>query len=56
MQKRLTGPWSGEQNVAVRPVDFDSGRESLVQFYAGFFGHGQDVWLQADDLTLEELR
>jgi hypothetical protein len=37
-------------------VDFTSGRESLVQLYAGFFGHGQDVWLQVDDVVLEELR
>ncbi len=35
-------------------VDFDSGRESLVQLYAGFFGHGQDVWLQVDDVELRE--
>jgi hypothetical protein len=37
-------------------VDFDSGRESLIQLYAGFFGHGQDVWLQVDDVALEEVR
>jgi Domain of unknown function (DUF4185) len=36
-------------------VDFDSGRESLIQLYGGFFGHGQDVWLQLDDVVLEEL-
>jgi Domain of unknown function (DUF4185) len=37
-------------------VEFDSGRESLVQVYGGFFGHGQDVWLQLDDVVLEEIR
>jgi hypothetical protein len=36
-------------------VEFDSGRESLIQLYAGFFGHGQDVWLQLDDVVLEEI-
>ncbi|MEV5961543.1 DUF4185 domain-containing protein [Kribbella sp. NPDC051952] len=36
-------------------VDFNSGRESLIQLYGGFFGHGQDVWLQLDDVVLEEL-
>ncbi len=37
-------------------VEFDSGRESLVQVYAGFTGHGQDVWFQVDDVVLEEVR
>jgi hypothetical protein len=37
-------------------VDFNSSRESLVQLYAGFFGHSQDVWLQLDDVILEEVR
>ncbi|GAB3814899.1 DUF4185 domain-containing protein [Kribbella italica] len=37
-------------------VEFDSGRESLVQVYAGFTGHGQDVWFQLDDVVLEEVR
>lgn len=37
-------------------VDFDSGRESLIQLYAGFFGHSQDVWLQLDDVVVEEIR
>ncbi|WP_406049264.1 hypothetical protein [Kribbella sp. NBC_00889] len=37
-------------------VDFDSGRESLVQLYGGFFGHSQDVWLQLDDVVVEEIR
>ncbi|TDO33767.1 uncharacterized protein DUF4185 [Kribbella sp. VKM Ac-2527] len=37
-------------------VEFESGRESLIQLYAGFFGHGQDVWLQLDDVVLEEIR
>ena len=37
-------------------VDFGSGRESLVQLYGGFFGHGQDVWLQLDDVVVEEIR
>jgi hypothetical protein len=37
-------------------VEFDSGRESLVQVYAGFVGHGQDVWFQLDDVALDEIR
>ena len=37
-------------------VEFRHGRESLIQLYAGFFGHGQDVWLQLDDVVLEEIR
>ncbi|ADB29436.1 carbohydrate-binding protein [Kribbella flavida DSM 17836] len=37
-------------------VEFTSGRESLVQLYAGFFGPGQDVWYQLDDVVLEEIR
>ncbi|MGZ0149467.1 DUF4185 domain-containing protein [Kribbella sp. WER1] len=37
-------------------VEFDSGQESLIQLYAGFFGHSQDVWLQLDDVVLEEIR
>ena len=37
-------------------VEFNSGRESLIQLYGGFFGHGQDVWLQLDDVVLEEIR
>ena len=37
-------------------LDFDSGRESLIQLYAGFFGHNQDVWFQLDDVVLEEIR
>jgi hypothetical protein len=37
-------------------VEFDAGRESLVQVYAGFVGHGQDVWFQLDDVVLEEIR
>ncbi|WP_433164550.1 DUF4185 domain-containing protein [Kribbella sp. CA-247076] len=37
-------------------VEFNSGRESLIQLYAGFFGHGQDVWLQLDDVVLEEVK
>ncbi|TWD80900.1 uncharacterized protein DUF4185 [Kribbella amoyensis] len=37
-------------------VEFDSGRESLVQLYSGFVGHGQDVWFQLDDVMLEEIR
>ncbi|MGW1340946.1 DUF4185 domain-containing protein [Kribbella sp. NPDC002412] len=36
-------------------VEFDSGRESLIQLYGGFFGRGQDVWLQLDDVVLEEI-
>jgi hypothetical protein len=37
-------------------VEVQTGQESLIQLYAGFFGHGQDVWLQLDDVVLEELR
>jgi hypothetical protein len=37
-------------------VDLDTGGESLIQLYAGLFGHGQDVWLQLDDVVLEEIR
>ena len=37
-------------------VEVEPGRESLIQLYAGFFGHGQDVWFQLDDVVLEELR
>jgi hypothetical protein len=36
-------------------VDFNSGQQSLIQLYAGFFGHSQDVWLQLDDVVLEEV-
>ena len=51
--ERRSGAHSAYTKVS---LDFDTGRESLIQLYTGFFGHGQDVWLQADDLTLEELR
>jgi hypothetical protein len=27
----------------------------LINLYGGFFGHGQDVWLQLDDVALEEI-
>ncbi|GAA1617891.1 hypothetical protein GCM10009744_00570 [Kribbella alba] len=37
-------------------VEVDTGPESLIQLSAGFFGHGQDVWLQVDDVVLEEIR
>ena len=37
-------------------VEVETGRESLIQLYTGFFGHGQDVWLQLDDVVLEEIR
>ncbi|GAA1603190.1 hypothetical protein GCM10009789_66500 [Kribbella sancticallisti] len=37
-------------------VEVQTGREALIQLYAGFFGHGQDVWLQLDDVVLEEIR
>ena len=37
-------------------VEFNSGSDSLIQLYGGFFAHGQDVWLQLDDVALEEIR
>jgi hypothetical protein len=51
--ERQSGAHPGYTQVS---VDFDTGRESLIQLYAGFFGHGQDVWLQLDDVVLEEIR
>ncbi|MGW7682553.1 DUF4185 domain-containing protein [Kribbella sp. NPDC054772] len=60
--RTLRGQTIAQQSGGAHPqytqvsVDFDSGKESLVQVYAGFFGHGQDVWLQLDDVVLEEVR
>ncbi len=50
-----TNPGGAHPEYTRVSVEFDSGRESLVQLYAGFVGHGQDVWLQLDDVLLEEL-
>jgi len=37
-------------------VEVAVGPNSLVQLYAGTYGAGQDVWLQLDDVVLEEIR
>ncbi|WP_350279599.1 DUF4185 domain-containing protein [Kribbella sp. HUAS MG21] len=60
--RTLRGRTIAEQTGGAHPqytkvsVEFDTGRESLIQLYGGFFGHGQDVWLQLDDVALEEIR
>jgi hypothetical protein len=51
--QKTGGPHPAYERVS---VEFDSGRESLIQLYGGFVGHGQDVWLQLDDVVLEEIR
>lgn len=59
--RTLRGTTIAQQTGGAHPayekvsVEFDSGRESLIQLYAGFFFHGQDVWLQLDDVVLEEI-
>jgi hypothetical protein len=53
LAERKSGAFPGYTLVT---VEVQTGQESLIQLYAGFFGHGQDVWLQLDDVVLEELR
>jgi hypothetical protein len=53
LAERKSGAFPGYTLVS---VEVQTGQESLIQLYAGFFGHGQDVWLQLDDVVLEELR
>ncbi|HWD79304.1 MAG TPA: DUF4185 domain-containing protein [Kribbella sp.] len=59
--RTLPGQTVAQQTGGAHPqytkvtLDFDSGKQSLVQLYAGFFGHGQDVWLQLDDVSLVEI-
>ncbi|WP_020580126.1 hypothetical protein [Actinopolymorpha alba] len=33
-------------------LDFDAGKESLVQIFTGFWASGKDTWLQLDDIEL----
>jgi Domain of unknown function (DUF4185) len=60
--RTLRGQMLAERKVTALPgytrlsVELDTGRESLIQLHAGLFGHGQDVWLQLDDVVLEEIR
>ncbi|NIK55110.1 DUF4185 domain-containing protein [Kribbella shirazensis] len=60
--RTLRGRTIAQQSGGAHPqytkvsVEFDAGQESLIQLYGGFFGHGQDVWLQLDDVALEEIR
>jgi hypothetical protein len=53
LAERKSGAFPGYTLVS---VEVQTGQESLIQLYAGFFGHGQDVWLQLDDVVREELR
>lgn len=53
LAQRETGTLTAYTKVS---VEVEVGANPLIQLYAGTFGAGQDVWLQLDDVVLEEIR
>ena len=54
-QRSQGNTFSSQPNYAqTTPVVFNSGTNSTVTLYIGFFGDGQDQFIQVDDVSLTQ--